>query len=44
MHLGDALSHKLAEWNERGLMRDLYDVCYMAALLMERKNTGHAVL
>jgi len=28
MKLEEALAHKMAAWNERGLMRDLYDIYY----------------
>jgi len=33
MDLPSALSHKLAAWNERGLIRDLYDVYYLKVIL-----------
>jgi predicted nucleotidyltransferase component of viral defense system len=33
MDLPTALSHKLAAWNERRLMRDLYDVYYLHTML-----------
>jgi predicted nucleotidyltransferase component of viral defense system len=33
MSLDVALSHKLAAWMERGLLRDLYDVYYMREIL-----------
>jgi hypothetical protein len=33
MALGLALAHKLAAWNERRLLRDLYDVYYLASRL-----------
>jgi predicted nucleotidyltransferase component of viral defense system len=33
MALDHALAHKLAAWNERRLLRDLYDVYYLAARL-----------
>jgi hypothetical protein len=29
MNFANALSHKLAAWNERGLIRDLYDASFM---------------
>jgi predicted nucleotidyltransferase component of viral defense system len=34
-----ALAHKCAAWNERGLMRDLYDVYYLATILGTHINT-----
>jgi|WetSurMetagenome_2_1015567.scaffolds.fasta_scaffold00272_22 predicted nucleotidyltransferase component of viral defense system len=34
MDFRHALSHKLAAWNERGLVRDLFDVYYIAVHLM----------
>jgi predicted nucleotidyltransferase component of viral defense system len=33
MRFSCALAHKLAAWTERGLIRDLYDVYYMAVVL-----------
>lgn len=33
MNFGCALAHKLAAWNERGLVRDLFDVYFMAIIL-----------
>jgi hypothetical protein len=33
MRLDAALAHKLAAWNERGLMRDLYDIYFLAVVL-----------
>lgn len=33
-----ALSHKLAAWNERRLLRDLYDVYYIYEIIGERPN------
>jgi predicted nucleotidyltransferase component of viral defense system len=33
MELSSALAHKLAAWNERGLIRDLFDAYYLAVIL-----------
>ena len=33
MSLGQALAHKLAAWNERRLMRDLYDIYFLSRVL-----------
>jgi predicted nucleotidyltransferase component of viral defense system len=33
MELSCALAHKLAAWNERGLVRDLFDAYYLAVIL-----------
>jgi predicted nucleotidyltransferase component of viral defense system len=33
MELSTALAHKLAAWNERGLIRDLFDAYYLAVIL-----------
>lgn len=33
MSFPTALAHKLAAWNERGLVRDLYDVYYLSVIL-----------
>lgn len=33
MELSSALAHKLAAWNERGLIRDLFDSYYLAVIL-----------
>lgn len=38
MALDAALAHKLAAWNERRLMRDLYDVYFLASRLGERPD------
>lgn len=35
-----ALAHKLAAWNERGLMRDLYDAYFFHAVLDEMPDLG----
>jgi hypothetical protein len=35
-----ALAHKLAAWNERELMRDLYDIYFIHAILDEMPNMG----
>lgn len=40
MHLGTALSHKLAAWNERGLIRDLYDVYYLTIMLKVKPDSA----
>lgn len=38
MRLDIALSHKLAAWNERRLVRDLYDVYFIFSVLGERPH------
>lgn len=38
MSLDVALSHKLAAWNERRLIRDLYDIYYIFEILGERPD------
>jgi len=38
MRLDVALAHKLAAWNERGLVRDLYDCHFMADVLAVRPD------
>lgn len=38
MSLDVALSHKLAAWNERRLMRDFYDIYYIYEILGERPD------
>lgn len=38
MALDRALAHKLAAWNERRLLRDLYDIYYLAARLGARPD------
>ena len=38
MDFGTALAHKLAAWNERGLVRDLYDAYYLCVILRAKPN------
>jgi len=38
MELGCALAHKLAAWNERRLLRDLYDCYFLAGRLGEKPD------
>jgi predicted nucleotidyltransferase component of viral defense system len=38
MRFDVALSHKIAAWNERGLIRDLYDCAFMADVLSVRPH------
>lgn len=38
MRLDLALAHKLGAWNERGLMRDLYDIYFLHTMLGKRPD------
>ena len=38
MNFNTALAHKLAAWNERDLIRDLYDAYYLFVVLHARPD------
>ena len=39
MKLEDALAHKMAAWNERNLMRDLFDIYFMSSRLQIKPSS-----